>query len=83
MQHSFSKSFEKYRTKTIDLSHFHWNKQVGDMLDDQNSCRQPMWDVGNIEVNIFFNHDEIFLFIDPNHWYLAFNNNISVFKLEW
>ncbi|KAL6329640.1 hypothetical protein AAG906_026363 [Vitis piasezkii] len=24
-------------------------EQARDMLDDQNSCRQPMWDVGNIE----------------------------------
>ncbi|WKA02208.1 hypothetical protein VitviT2T_020423 [Vitis vinifera] len=67
MQHSFSNSSERYRTKASDLSHFHCKKQAGDMLDDQNSCRQPMWDVGNIEVNIFFNHDEIFLFLNPNH----------------
>ncbi|XP_034704061.1 kinesin-like protein KIN-14I, partial [Vitis riparia] len=49
MQHSFSNSSERYRTKTSDLPPFHCKKQAGDMLDDQNSCRQPMWDVGNIE----------------------------------
>ncbi|WJZ90408.1 hypothetical protein VitviT2T_009554 [Vitis vinifera] len=49
MQHSFSNSSERYRTKASDLSPFHSNKQAGDMLDDQNSCRQPMGDVGNIE----------------------------------
>ena len=67
MQHSFSNSSERYITKANDLSPFHSNKQAGDMLDDQNSCRQPMGDVGNIEVNIFFNHDGIFFFLDPNH----------------
>ena len=67
MKHSFSNSSERYKTKASDLSHFHCKKQAGDMLDDQNTSRQPMWDVGNIEVNIFFNHDEIFLFLDPNH----------------
>lgn len=49
MQHSFSNSSERFRTKASDLSPFHSNKQAGDMLDDQNSCRQPMGDVGNIE----------------------------------
>lgn len=52
MQNSFSNSSERSRTKASDSSPFHSNKQGGDMLDNQNSCRQPMGDVGNIEVNI-------------------------------
>lgn len=52
MQHSFLNSSEKYRTKANEFSPFHSNKLGGEMLDDQNSCRQPMGDVGNIEVNI-------------------------------
>ncbi|XWS46601.1 hypothetical protein CRYUN_Cryun14cG0082400 [Craigia yunnanensis] len=45
-QHCVSGSSEKYRTKASDLSPFNPNQQVGDML----SARQPMGDVGNIEV---------------------------------
>ncbi|XVF32826.1 hypothetical protein REPUB_Repub17cG0116200 [Reevesia pubescens] len=45
-QHSVSGSSEKYRTKAGDLSPFNPNQRVGDML----GARQPMGDVGNIEV---------------------------------
>ncbi|KAK6239436.1 hypothetical protein QUC31_004905 [Theobroma cacao] len=44
--HSVSASSEKYRTKASDLSPFSTNQRVGAML----SSRQPMGDVGNIEV---------------------------------
>ncbi|XVE73369.1 hypothetical protein DITRI_Ditri11bG0112500 [Diplodiscus trichospermus] len=39
-------SSEKYRTKASDLSPFNPNQRIGDMLE----ARQPMGDVGNIEV---------------------------------
>ncbi|OMO63912.1 hypothetical protein CCACVL1_22188 [Corchorus capsularis] len=45
-QHSVSGSSEKYRTKAGDLSPFNPNNRVGDAL----GARQPMNDVGNIEV---------------------------------
>ncbi|OMO82036.1 hypothetical protein COLO4_23295 [Corchorus olitorius] len=44
--HSVSGSSEKYRTKAGDLSPFNPNNRVGDAL----GARQPMGDVGNIEV---------------------------------
>lgn len=50
MQHSMSGSSEKSRKKASDTSPFHTNWQAGDMFGDQDSCRQPMGDVGNIEV---------------------------------
>ncbi|KAK9281648.1 hypothetical protein L1049_004551 [Liquidambar formosana] len=50
MQHSISGSSERFRTKASELSPFHSNRQGGDMLGGPNSCRQPMGDVGNIEV---------------------------------
>lgn len=43
-------SSEKHRTKASDLSLFNPNQRVGDML----GARQPMGDVGNIEVLISF-----------------------------
>ncbi|GLT56221.1 hypothetical protein SLA2020_292810 [Shorea laevis] len=45
-QHSVSGSAERYRTKTSDLSPFNFNQRVGNMVGG----RQPMGDVGNIEV---------------------------------
>ncbi|XVF22154.1 hypothetical protein REPUB_Repub12eG0149200 [Reevesia pubescens] len=45
-QYSVSGSSEKYRTKASDLSPFNPNLRAGDML----GTRQPMGDMGNIEV---------------------------------
>ncbi|KAH9730626.1 kinesin-like protein KIN-14I [Citrus sinensis] len=49
-QYSMSGSSERYRTKPSELSPFNSNQGVGEMLGDQNSYRQPVGDVGNIEV---------------------------------
>lgn len=56
MQNSISGSSEKYRTKPSELSPFQTKKHDAGFLGDQNSCRQPMGDVGNIEVIIFPDH---------------------------
>ncbi|KAF5462449.1 hypothetical protein F2P56_018455 [Juglans regia] len=51
MQTSVSRSSEKYRMKPSGLSPFQSKKKDAGFLGDQNSCRQPMGDVGNnIEV---------------------------------
>ncbi|KAF5455315.1 hypothetical protein F2P56_024907 [Juglans regia] len=51
MLNSISGSSEKYRTKPSELSPFQSKKHDAGFLGDQNSCRQPMGDVGNIEVH--------------------------------
>lgn len=52
-QHSMSGSSDRYRTKASELPPFDTNRHGGDMFGDQDSCRQPMGDVGNIEVICF------------------------------
>ncbi|KAL5795665.1 hypothetical protein ACOSQ2_000485 [Xanthoceras sorbifolium] len=47
---STSGSSEKYRTKASELSPYNSNQRIADMLSDQNNYRQPMGEVGNIEV---------------------------------
>lgn len=51
MQHSVSGSSEKYRMKATEVSPFQSKKRDAGLFGDHNSCRQPMGDVGNIEVN--------------------------------
>lgn len=53
-----SGSSERYRTKPSELSPFNSNQGVGEMLGDQNSYRQPVGDVGNIEV-ITYSHPDL------------------------
>lgn len=53
MPHPVSGSSERQRRKAAELSPFHSNPQHADAMRDQNSCRRPMGDVGNIEVNLF------------------------------
>lgn len=48
--HPVSGSSERQRRKAAELSPFHSNAQHADTIRDQNSCRRPMGDVGNIEV---------------------------------
>lgn len=48
---SISGSSGKYRTKASEISPFQSKKQDSGFLGDHNSCRQPMGDVGNIEVS--------------------------------
>ncbi|XP_050237642.1 kinesin-like protein KIN-14I isoform X2 [Mercurialis annua] len=50
-QHSASGNSEKYRRKENDSSPFSSNQRQGDVATDTNSFRQPMGDVGNIEVH--------------------------------
>ncbi|KAI6694661.1 hypothetical protein NL676_022371 [Syzygium grande] len=50
MPHPVSGSSERQRRKAAELSPFHSNPQHADAMRDQNSCRRPMGDVGNIEV---------------------------------
>lgn len=47
---SISGSSERHRTKTNELLPFGSNQRVGNTFGDHSSCRQPMGDVGNIEV---------------------------------
>lgn len=48
---SISGSSGKYRTKASEISPFQSKKPDSGFLGDHNSCRQPMGDVGNIEVS--------------------------------
>ncbi|XP_030543231.1 kinesin-like protein KIN-14I isoform X3 [Rhodamnia argentea] len=50
MPHPVSGSSERQRRKAAELSPFHSNLQHADAIRDQNSCRRPMGDVGNLEV---------------------------------
>ncbi|KAK1560159.1 hypothetical protein Q3G72_022996 [Acer saccharum] len=50
VHHSTSSSSEKSRTKASELSPYNSNQRTADMLSGQNNYRQPMGDVGNIEV---------------------------------
>ncbi|KAK7392277.1 hypothetical protein VNO78_20710 [Psophocarpus tetragonolobus] len=50
-EHSFSGSSEKYRTMTGELSPYHANQRGADIVSDRLGCRQPMVDVGNIELH--------------------------------
>jgi len=50
-EHSLSGSSEKYRTMASELSPYHANQRGADIVSP--GCRQPMLDVGNIEVCIF------------------------------
>lgn len=47
-QHSLSGSSEKYRTLASESSPYHANQRG--IVSDRLGCRQPMVDVGNIEV---------------------------------
>ncbi|XP_015577232.1 kinesin-like protein KIN-14I isoform X2 [Ricinus communis] len=49
-QHSASDNSERYRRKENESSPFNSNQRLGD-ANDANSFRQPMGDVGNIEVH--------------------------------
>jgi kinesin family protein C2/C3 len=49
-QNSVSGSSEKYRTKASETSPFQSKQKDAGFLGDHNSCRQPMGDVGNIEL---------------------------------
>ncbi|KAK7259270.1 hypothetical protein RIF29_24872 [Crotalaria pallida] len=48
-EHSFSSSSEKYRAKASELSPYHTNQRGADN-EDYLRCRQPMIEVGNIEL---------------------------------
>ncbi|KAG4917277.1 hypothetical protein JHK87_054834 [Glycine soja] len=48
-EHSLSGSSEKYRTMASELSPYHANQQGADIVSP--GCRQPMLDVGNIELH--------------------------------
>ncbi|XP_062144169.1 kinesin-like protein KIN-14I isoform X2 [Alnus glutinosa] len=48
---SISGSSGKYRTKASEISPFQSKKPDSGFLGDHNSCRQPMGDVGNIELH--------------------------------
>ncbi|KAH1078940.1 hypothetical protein GLYMA_19G213600v4 [Glycine max] len=48
-EHSFLGSSEKHRTKASELSPYHINQRGPDAVD-QLGCRQPMVEVGNIEL---------------------------------
>ncbi|KAI4301454.1 hypothetical protein L6164_034732 [Bauhinia variegata] len=50
MQHSLSASSDKYRTKATELSPYHNNQRSADTVGDL-GCRQPMVEVGNIELH--------------------------------
>ncbi|KAK0580838.1 hypothetical protein LWI29_006857 [Acer saccharum] len=50
VHHSTSSSSEKSRTKASESSPYNSNQRTADMLSGQNNYRQPMGDVGNIEV---------------------------------
>ena len=50
-EHSLSGSSEKYRTRAGEVSPYHANQRGADIVSL--GCRQPMLDVGNIEVCIF------------------------------
>ncbi|XP_061350284.1 kinesin-like protein KIN-14I [Gastrolobium bilobum] len=49
-EHSLSGSAGKYRT-TSELSPYHANQRGADIMGDPLVCRQPMVDVGNIELH--------------------------------
>lgn len=51
IQTSISGSSEKYRTKASEISPFQSKQKDVGLFVDHNICRQPMGDVGNIEVN--------------------------------
>jgi len=51
-QHSLSGSSGKYRTTGNELTPYHANQRGVDIGSDSLGCRQPMIDVGNIEVCI-------------------------------
>jgi len=51
-QHSLSGSSEKYRTMASESSPYHANQRGVDIVNDRLGCRQPMLDLGNIEVCI-------------------------------
>ncbi|CAJ1969807.1 unnamed protein product [Sphenostylis stenocarpa] len=50
-EHSLSRSSEKYRTMASELSPYHANQRGVDIASDPLGCRQPMVDVGNIELH--------------------------------
>ncbi|KAK7846765.1 kinesin-like protein kin-14i [Quercus suber] len=50
IQTSISGSSEKYRTKASEISPFQSKQKDAGLFGDHNSCRQPMGDVGNIEL---------------------------------
>ncbi|KAI3414375.1 uncharacterized protein J3R85_016373 [Psidium guajava] len=50
MPNPVSGSSERQRRKAAELSPFNSDPQHADAMRDQNSCRRPMGDVGNIEV---------------------------------
>ncbi|TKY52492.1 Kinesin-4 protein [Spatholobus suberectus] len=50
-EHSLSGSSEKYRTMASELSPYHANQRGADIVSDHLGCRQPMVDVGNIELH--------------------------------
>jgi len=52
-QHSLSGSSEKYRTMPNELTPYHASQRGVDIGSDRLGCRQPMVDVGNIEVCTF------------------------------
>lgn len=54
MQNSVSMSSERRRRKASEMSSFNANQLPSVAMNGQNSCRQPMGDVGNIEVHPVF-----------------------------
>ncbi|KAM3735712.1 hypothetical protein ACB098_10G107600 [Castanea mollissima] len=50
IQTSISGSSEKYRTKASEISPFQSKQKDAGLFGDHNNCRQPMGDVGNIEL---------------------------------
>lgn len=53
-QRSVLGSSDKYKTKAGELSPFPLNHQGADIMGDKIGCRQPMGNLGNIEVNFIF-----------------------------
>lgn len=53
-QRSVLGSSDKYKTKAGELSPFPLNHQSTDIMGDKIDCRQPMGNLGNIEVNFIF-----------------------------
>lgn len=56
-QHSVSGSSGKYRSKGSQLSPCHSTIQGADTSGDHKICRQPIKDLGNIEVNFLHDND--------------------------
>ncbi|XP_075642220.1 kinesin-like protein KIN-14I isoform X2 [Castanea sativa] len=50
IQTSITGSSEKYRTKASEISPFQSKQKDAGLFGDHNNCRQPMGDVGNIEL---------------------------------